>query len=187
MTAGGWLLGKYNTFSLHLPMSIDVAMVAAGFVILGYMAKDFMDRVKISVPLLLAAGAGVLAANWIGQKNGWAVMALHMYGNHFLLFIAGAILMNACILVLCKAVCQYMPCLKKALGYIGKHSLVFFAFQLVAFTFTEAILTKLGVNPFDPEHVYGILDITRDTIISLTVTVPWSMLISRFAPNLEGK
>lgn len=186
---GGGIIGKYNHFNLHLPMSFDVAMVASGFSILGYMFKNYMDalgqKVKLSGPLLLTAGIGVLAANWIGQRNGWAVMALHRYGNHILLFLSGAILMCGCILVLCKAVCRFMPCGAKMLTYIGRHSLTFYAYQNIAFIFTNAILAALGETGITT--AYGIMEITRDTIISLVVTLPISFLIEKYAPVLEGK
>lgn len=163
--------------SLKLPFGFETALTALPFFGVGYLLTGIPDDIgkkikKLSILLLPILSAFCLI---------FALMNFHQYGvqidlrkdvlNNYLYFILAAFSGIFVILMISMLIRQ-----NKGLEYLGRQSLVIFAWHLLAFPYVSYIVGFLGIRAFlsdvpsfIPPMVWSILAILLVLIIAVPV------------------
>lgn len=173
-----------DLFSERLPWGADAAVMASGFVVLGFSFRAWIDRFaklqKAWLAVIFVGGLGVIVV--AARKAGLVSIADYAY-PHYFSFMSGALAGISATFALSRLIHGSV-----VLAFLGRNSMAIFAFHINAFFFLNLLLPllqRLHLIPQDlvPSEVFG----CSYTIAALMVLVPVVLLINRYVPWLVGK
>ncbi|MEZ4857362.1 MAG: acyltransferase family protein [Flavobacteriaceae bacterium] len=172
----GLAWGYYT--NIHLPWSLDVAMVAIIFYFLGNHLNRFLSNLN-GIKLYLFALLFLLLhllAYWLSENK--VDMYRSIYGNPFI-FLTGGISGSLFFVMLFK-ILPYGAILE----FLGKNTIIILATHLTAMTFIKAIgIFVLGYH-FETMNEWQKLYLA---FVQIGLTVPIIVLSNKFLPVLNGK
>ena len=163
---------------IHLPWSLDVALVATGFYAVGHHIKNWLIDLTKRTLIVWVILMFIFHVITYYLNDSKVDMYRSIYGNETLFFISGITGSAAYILLL-----KLFPVLK-FLSYLGKHTIVLLATHTRALTFIKLLLlTAFGMTVFDfTESEKLILAVCQ---IILVIPIIW--IVNKYAPILDGK
>ncbi len=163
---------------IHLPWSLDVAMVALSFYIAGGILKETLfgiEKLKLWVSLLILLGIHVVTHYLNVEK---VDMYRSEYGNQLLFLISG--LTGSVFYVL---LFKGIP-LFKFFEYIGKHTIVILATHIRALTVIKLVIfLVVGTTVFQFTEAEKLIL----AVAQIIIVIPVIWLVGKFAPILDGK
>jgi len=161
---------------IHLPWSIDVALVSLFFYAFGHFIFPFIQNIEKRKAIVFFIIFGFLNL-FLFQLNQKVDMYRSIYGNEFLFLING-ITGSLFIIFLLKSFPVF-----KFLGFIGKFSMVILALQLLAMSTIKIvimILTQTSVFDFSEieKFVYS--------LVQIILLIPVFYFINLYFPLLNG-
>lgn len=163
---------------VHLPWSVDVAMVAISFYAFGYFFNNQVKNIKGTrqyVAMFVFFLIHITIFYFTTQK---VDMYRSIYGTP-MLFLTCALSGSLFYLMVFKT----LP-LFTFFSYIGKHTLLILATHLRALTFIKLLLFVIvGTTVFD----FSELEKFFLAILQIVILIPVVFLINKFAPILDGK
>ena len=163
---------------MHLPWSIDVALVATAFYGTGHLMSDGIKNINrkqalMMLPIFLAIG--ILAFYFNPDK---VDMYRSQYGNQ-LLFLASGIGGSLAVMLFFRIVPVF-----RFLSYIGRHTIVILATHLRAMTLIKAIMVfvfGIVLTEFTELEKFGW------SIAQIIIVIPVIWIVNKYAPILDGK
>jgi len=187
----GAALGKWGANSI--PLGADVGLVGCSLMLMGSLMKKAVMQlrqrgwlIKISVALLSLAGSILFSyMNMPFERlpNGSVVyetaiwMARGMYGKNELLFMLSSL--SGCLLILTLSM---MLERFRFLSTVGQHTLGLMVVHNKVYPYVVSLLS--GISYLNGQTGLGLQILI--TLTALLFSVPWCLLISHFAPWLEG-
>ncbi len=176
----GVLIGFFwsRFVGIHLPWSLDVALVAMGFYAIGNALKEGL--INLSKKKALIIGVLFLSINILMFHFNTAKIDMYrsIYGEEILFFISGLSGSLAVILLL-----KSFPVFK-FLAYLGKHTIVLLATHLRAFTVIKLVIFLItGVTVFNFSEIEKLLF----AILQVLLLIPVIWFINKYIPVLDGK
>jgi acyltransferase len=163
---------------IHLPWSLDVALVAMGFYGIGHALKEqFIGLTQLkTLAFMIMLFVIHLAAFYYNTTK--PDMYRSIYGNEILFFIGGLTGSVAYILFF-----KLVPVFK-FLGYLGRHTIVLLATHSRMLTVLKFMMMLImGVTFFSfTETEKFIL-----SVIQVIMVIPIIWLVNKYAPILDGK
>ena len=173
----GFLVSRLLPF--RLPFSVDIAIVAAGFVMLGYVLSNqtinLLIDIRLSDAALLLIGAVFLVIA-VKLNPDTVSMFINSYGNYFFMLLGsvGGIIMTV---VLTKY-------LMRLAGLSSKH-------------YFQSLIIRIGfiTLPLFPVHLFVIYFLDHLHVfnwgvlfpLTLVISIPIAYLIDKWFPSLAGK
>ncbi len=172
----GFLWAKF--VGIHLPWSIDVAMVALGFYTLGYF---LFKKIKQLTKLQTLAGFVIFLIINIATFYSNPVkidMYRSIYGNELLFFISGFSGALAMVLFF-----KLFPVFT-FFSYLGKHTITILAAHLRALTVIKFILLLItGITVFQFSEIQKFIL----SIVQIILLIPLIWFVNKYFPVLDGK
>lgn len=176
LVTGGFLWAVFT--DIHLPWSIDVALVAMGFYGIGYVLKEQLVRISQFKALSLMTILFVIHLAAFYYNTTKPDMYRSIYGNELLFFISGLTGSFAYLLFF-----KLVPVFK-FLGYLGRHTIVLLATHSRMLTVIKlALMLILGVTVFNFSEIEKLIL----SIIQIIMVIPVIWLVNKYAPILDGK
>ncbi len=172
--------GKYGD-----PWGIDIAFVAAVFILLGYLLRpigDILERKHFLLQILvliLSAIVFIIGIRYNITSTGYVLMANAIYGN-YAMFLLNAVA-GSLIVILFSAMVSRLHFNKKFLFYIGQNTLGIFIVHKPLVELGRLLAARMGMN------YNNIMLALTITIISMICACIIIKIISNFAPELLGK
>ncbi len=162
----------------QLPWSLDVSLVALGFVWLGQLLRNKINSVKLSwKTFLLLISCFALNVLFFTLSKGRIDMYQAIYGNYFY-FYASAIPGVIFYLLLAKFTPSF-----RAIVFIGCNSILIFMLHMRALTLINFISERaLHLNSPDNSLLVSVII----SILQIAVLVPVIFIINRYFPHLIG-
>lgn len=175
------LLGQFR-----LPLTLDISMVAAAFMLTGFLCGSAISRLHQQQPIrhlcLIGGGALIIYALSCALNSHAVLMFMHSYGNLAAAYISGISGSLLC-LMLVKIYCG-IPCSlgKRAFIWLGQNSLASFPLHLIILF----LLRKSGVL-----HAFSVsISTTLTPVFALCLTClilyPCIVLLKRCLPLATG-
>lgn len=170
------------------PWGIDVSFVAVSFLLLGNLARPYLDRgcelldksyktvIKLFLLLVLLC-VGTMAYSMNNPDKGYVLMAEARYGNP-LLFLWPAIC-GIFLLVLISIMLQNFTGNIKWLSFIGQNTLCIFAVQ-------KPIISCIGIL-YKHIHLPSIMVLISTTVVVTVLSCGMTVLVNKYIPVLAGK
>ncbi len=164
------------------PWGIDIAFMAASFIVIGFLFKKLIKRFD-GTPLKLAAMASCLLvfALLVGRCSssvGYVLMANADYGNAVSFYLTA--LSGSAFVVLGCNLLTSLTGKTRILQWIGQRTLGLLVTHKLVVNFGRKVATKIGLS-FDHILVLAVL-----TVITLIVCMVWVFFIERILPELIG-
>ncbi|MDA9773407.1 acyltransferase family protein [Saprospiraceae bacterium] len=163
---------------IHLPWSIDVAMVAISFYVVGNIFRNQIVEIKKQhqyIALVLFLILHVAAFYFNTEKID---MYRSIYGQPWLFYISG--LFGALFYML---LLKTIPILK-FLSYLGKHTIVILATHTRALTVIKLMfLLVFGTSFFEFNELEKILL----AVAQIVLLIPLIIIVNKYLPILDGK
>lgn len=181
-----WVVGILwaKTIHIHLPWSIDVALVALLFYHLGFLLKNTLKEHPYSNNwwvIILLFGVHITGFYFNPEK---VDMYRSIYGAPLVFLISGASGALAYILLFKYLATLGIGKLFKPLVYLGQNTVVILATHLRALTVIKALLmVAMGWSVFEFTELEKFLL----AWVQIGLLVPLIYLINRYAPILNGK
>ncbi|MCB2357842.1 acyltransferase family protein [Clostridium estertheticum] len=178
--------GIYNTYiGKPLPWSFDVAFIAVVFYGIGYLIKGMENKVSklvsikyLVVFLIINVIIGHLNVLYMNAR---VDMSSIKYGNYFL-FFGSAISGIMASLIFCRLLPK-----SKLLIYIGKNSIIFFAFhQMILYPIIDKLITHISFLTSEKSYIVTLNGIIH-VGVTLIVMVPIIYVINNYMPFILGK
>jgi len=163
---------------IHLPWSLDVALVALGFYAIGYMLKEGLINLSKKAAILI--GVFSLCINFLMFYFNTVKTDMYrsIYGEEILFFISGLSGSLAVVLLL-----KSFPFFK-FLSYLGKHTTAILATHFRALTLIKLVILLItGVAVFEFTEIEKFLF----AIVQVLLLMPVIWLINKYIPILDGK
>ena len=163
---------------VHLPWSLDVALVATGIYSVGHHVKTWMIHMEIRkqaiwMLLLFSIHISSFLLNTLKVD-----MYRSLYGQELLFLISGISGSAAYILLL-----KTFPILK-FLSYLGRHTIVLLATHTRALTLIKFVLMMiLGTTIFE----FSELEKFILAVVQIILVIPVIWLVNKYIPVLDGK
>ena len=173
---GGFIWPR--TTGIHLPWSIDVALVTLGFYAFGHTIKNWL--VNLSKKTTILWGMFFLLVHLATfYFNPLKIdMYRSIYGNELLFFISGLTGSIAYLFLF-----RLIPVFK-FFSYIGKHTIVILATHIRALTLIKlALLITAGIAVYEFNETEKLLL----TILQILMVIPVIWLVNKYTPLLDGK
>lgn len=167
------------------PLGIDIAFVAASFVILGFLIRKCFIKLSMSfLPLKLIVSAVMLLVflftiQFSDSSVGYVLMANGLYGN-VLIFLLNAVF-GSCFVIAVAILISGLNCSKSILLYIGRNTLGIFLIHKPIVELGRAIAEKINL---DYNNIFVAVLISLIGIIVSTLGV-W--IIEKVFPEIIGK
>jgi acyltransferase len=170
----------YARHALDLFLSIDLSLLGLNFFVVGALARryDVFGRLA-GRPLglaLIALGAGACTAAAASVGNVWYA------GDHYALSLgaglAGILMVASASLLLAPAISRSVRA-QSFVTFIGSNTLSIFCFHVFSNPAATALLRPLGLGP-------PLMRGAAIAVLSMTLLVPFILLIRRFLPELIG-
>jgi len=168
-----------TAINLRLPWSIDIMLIAIGFLWLGKHLAPWLHSTQLSAKTLMAM-ALLLAINLLAYAlNSRRVdMYLGLYGEPLYFYISaiGGTLFY----------CLFAKVLPPSavLSFIGANSLVLFVLHMRALTVINAVFAKFPAIAIDSSTLLGA---TIISLLQIILLIPAILIINRYLPFLLGK
>jgi fucose 4-O-acetylase-like acetyltransferase len=163
---------------VHLPWSIDVALVALSFYLIGNLLKNwliYITRVKAVIALIVFIGINILA---FYLNSGKVDMYRSQYGNEMLFFVSG--LAGSIAFVLFFKVVPFF----KFLSYLGNHTIVILATHLRMLTGIKLVMLFIfGMTVFEFTEVEKVML----SVLQISMIIPIIWFVNKYIPILDGK
>jgi fucose 4-O-acetylase-like acetyltransferase len=163
---------------IHLPWSVDVALVSCGFYALGLYLKPTLiaiDRMKGLALFFILLVVNFAAFQYNTEK---VDMYRSIYGNPLLFFVSGIAGSLACVLLF-----KTVPVFK-FLSYIGRHTIVLLATHIRMLTLIKLFAVLIfGITVFD----FSELEKFLLAVAQIVLAIPIIWLVNKYAPVLDGK
>ena len=167
-----------ETTEIHLPWSLDVALVATGIYAVGHHTKNWMvglEKRKLVLWMILMFIIHITSFLLNTLK---VDMYRSLYGQEALFLISGISGSMAYILLL-----KYLPVLK-FLSYLGRHTIVLLATHTRALTLIKLVLMMVvGTTVFEFSEFEKLIL----AIIQIILVIPVIWLVNKYIPVLDGK
>lgn len=163
---------------LHLPWSIDVAMVALFFYFVGGKFKSLFIQWNKMTSLLVLLLAMAIHVGAFYLNSGKVDMYRSIYGDPLWFLISGLFGSIGYILLF-----KVLP-IGGFLTYIGKHTIVILATHLRLLSGIKlALIGILGITVFDFSESQKVLL----SILQIILAIPIIWAVNKYAPILDGK
>jgi fucose 4-O-acetylase-like acetyltransferase len=172
----GFLWSRF--VGIHLPWSLDVALVAMGFYATGNIFKN--NLIDLSKKKAFILGVIFLAINITTFYFNIVKIDIYrsIYGIEVLFFISGLTGSLAYILLL-----KSFPVFK-FLSYLGKHTIVLLATHLRALTIIKLVLLLVtGITIFEFSESEKVIF----AVVQILLVIPIIWLVNKYVPILDGK
>lgn len=163
--------------------SIDIVPAAVGFIIIGYLLKENSEKLKALTNIIffpVFSVLNILCAYLSSKKFTVTNDLFNCQINNYLFYILGALFGICAVFVLCINLKKCRP-----LEYIGKNSIIFYAFQNSLFIPISIIILRyikrIGLPDFWVINAIGV------TVITCIFSVIATELINNFTPFVLGK
>lgn len=188
LTVSALLLPLITFFGLKTGLkisvwSIDIVPAAMGFVLTGYLFKEYKEKIKqlTKIVFLPVFSALNILCAYFGSERFTVTNDLYECRiNNYILYIFGALFGICAVFVMCINLKKCRP-----IEYIGKNSIVFYAFQNSLFIPISVIILghirKIGLPDFWPVNAVFI------TVLTCLFSVIAAELIKFFTPFVLGK
>jgi fucose 4-O-acetylase-like acetyltransferase len=179
-SAIGFFSGLYLPF--RLPWSMDTAFTAVVFCGVGYLLRENDDRLQVKRPparimLILL----FLAVNLVFSRLNRGVSLLsNNYHNYFYFYVA-AIAGILGYTLIARVIRDFRP-----LTFIGKNSLIIFAFHAMVIGLIKGFMSKVlnfPMNNFKNSLLWGV----ALTLACMVVLVPVIHVLNRYFPFILGR
>lgn len=176
VVALGFLWPK--TMGLHLPWSLDVALVSVGFYAIGGLLKSWLiglSKLKTAICFVLFLSIHLLTFYFNPEK---VDMYRSIYGSELLFFFSGLFGAIAYILFF-----KLVP-IFSFLSYLGRHTIVLLATHVRMLT-----VIKLGLMVIFGMTVFEFTEIEKFglAILQVLLVIPIIWLVNKYLPILDGK
>lgn len=161
----GILLSK---LPILLPWSLDVAFIAAIFMIFGYYINKYnFDNLSIGKRLIVLLAALLIYSPimiWDGENN----MAVRMYGQHGILSVISFLLVGMCGSLVCMSIVKLIERFKftEILAAVGRRSLTLFCTHMIVFRIAEYTLADFMYN----KYLYAVVNVLAAIAFSFLLT-----------------
>ena len=176
LVALGFLWSRFT--GVHLPWSIDVAMVSLGFYSTGRLLKNkliSLNRTQSIVGCIFLLAVHIAAFYFNTSK---VDMYRALYGNELLFFMSGLAGSIAYILFF-----KLVP-IFSFLSYLGKHTLVILATHIRMLTVIKLVLLAVvGVTVFEFTEIQKV----GLSVVQIILIIPIVWLVNKYIPILDGK
>ncbi|MFC7356172.1 acyltransferase family protein [Jejudonia soesokkakensis] len=163
---------------VHLPWSVDVALVALSFYLAGNLLKKWLNQLtkkKAAIAFVVFLGINILG---FYLNTGKVDMYRSLYGNELLFFVSGLAGSIASVLFF-KAVPIF-----KFLSYLGRHTIVILATHLRMLTAIKLVLVFIfGITVFEFTEIEKVLL----SVLQLIMIVPIIWFVNKYIPILDGQ
>ena len=167
-------------YELGYPWCIDVSLLAAAFILLGFLVDQLLyNKSKIVMFIFFAVGAaGTMMFRFnVVQENGYVLMARRYVGNPFLFFVV-----SICGCLMIYGISKLLDNGKlenKFLEFVGSNTLAIFATHKPLIKICEEIFIHISLPWF--------VELVCTTVTVLVISCFLVVLINRFIPILNGK
>jgi len=163
---------------VHVPWSIDVALVAMSFYALGNVLKPWLiklSKIQVGIGFLIFFALHLFAFFF---NPGKVDMYRSLYGNELLFFVSGLAGSIAYVLFF-----KLVPVFK-FFSYLGNHTIVILATHIRMLTVIKLLmLVVFGITVFQFSEVEKLLL----SIVQVIMVIPIIWLVNKYAPILDGK
>ena len=178
--------GIYNRYiGKPLPWSIDVAFIAVVFYGIGYLIKGIESKVSKLVNikyLVIFLIVNVIIGHLnIRYMNARVDMSASEYGNFIFFYVAAISGIMASLIF-----CRLLPKLK-TLMYVGKNSIIFFAFhQMIIYPIIDKLIAHISFFASQKSYIISLNGIIH-VCVTLIVMIPIIYVINNYMPFILGK
>ena len=172
----GFLWAEFT--NIHLPWSLDVALVATGFYGLGNLLKQRLlnlSRANATFLFFLMLAINISAYYFNYQK---VDMYRSIYGSQLLFFISG-LAGSVAYLMFFRALPVF-----RFFSYLGRHTIVLLATHVRMLTVIKLFaMLVLGITVFEFSEVEKLIL----SVIQVIMVIPIIWLVNKYIPILDGK
>jgi len=163
---------------IHLPWSLDVALVALSFYAVGKGLKTWLisiTKMKLAIAFVVFIAIHLVA---FLLNTGKVDMYRSLYGNE-LLFLVSALAGSIAYVLFFKLVPYF-----KFLSYLGNHTIVILATHIRMLTVIKLVLLLVfGMTVFQFSEIEKLLL----SVIQVVMVIPIIWLVNKYIPILDGK
>lgn len=164
--------------NLHLPWSIDVALVALLFYSIGNLIKKWIIKLSNKKAILFMIVLFVIHVITFYYNQLKIDMYRSIYGNESLFLISGITGSIAYILFF-----KLVP-IFKFFSYLGKHTIILLATHIRMLTLIKLVFyLTLGITVFEFNEWQKI----GLSVLQIVLIIPVIWLVNKYAPILDGK
>lgn len=165
-------------FEVHLPWSLDVAMVAMGFYFFGNILKAPLIKISTKSTFILMLVLFAIHIITFYYNTSKVDMYRSLYGEELFFFISGLTGSLAYILFF-----KLAP-IFKFLAFLGRHTIVLLATHIRMLTAIKLIMMLVfGMTVFEFTETEKFLL----SILQVIMVLPVIWLINKYVPSLDGK
>lgn len=176
----GFILPHNGTYGD--PWGLDVAFIAAAFMLLGMLAREGIDLIKkeawMAVAAAIACVVFIVTVRFSSSPVGYVLMANAEYGNPFI-FVVNAVAGSLLIITLSSLISALFK-RTRLLQWIGTRTLGIFVVHKPIVELSRSITTKVGLS-FDNAGIVFII-----TLITLVISGVIVSLIEHIIPEIIG-
>lgn len=177
----GFLLPHHHKYGD--PLGIDIAFVAAGFMLFGQLLKNFHEKKLlhlywIQVLCCVCSLGGMILFFLFVKSEGYVLMANAVYGN-VLWFLLTSVLGICFVMSLSALIAKIAP-KQKLLPYIGCNTMGIFILHKPFVELMKELIVHFGYS-YNTSWIIILI-----TFITLCIVVPLLYLMNRFTPFMFG-